>query len=188
MLHRIFRCRRRRKCRAACCLALHLEEACFPQVIVGQKALKLYPMSIEAVDKSSSPAEQRGHCTIDKRGRRTTRAAPPVLPVLLLFGVCAALVLGASALAVDTKLLRRGRRHHASSRTLSDHSTSSMPQGFYSRSSDVSGPHALHPNCIHHPGMNFALLRVYPRGFAHGCAGMHLHIGRRLRFSMAGLA
>ena len=136
---------------ASCCLVHFLEDACTATGAArrGQCSSEYWKM---VPDNSSSRAEQRG-LNIDDRIARSRRwALAPVLP-LLLFVSMSTLLVGTSALGVDTKLLRRGRRSHTSSRTLSDHSSSNMPHGFYSMSSDVSGPLTLLCNhkdhCIH---------------------------------------
>ena len=95
----------------------------------------------DGVDCSSSMAEQRELSGMNRGVRRSAKKIAPLLPWLLLLGVSALITVSASG--VDTKLLRRGRRNRSSSRTLSDHSISSMPHGFYSTSSDVSRPHAI---------------------------------------------
>jgi len=92
----------------------------------------------DTLNHHSGQREQRQLSCVDHGCKKNAcgcmRAATVVL---LLLGVLTALETAAAA-AADTKVSRRGRRDHAFSRTLSDHSSGSMPHGFYSRSSEVS--------------------------------------------------
>lgn len=93
----------------------------------------------DTLNHHSGQREQRQLSCVDHGCKKNAcgcmRAATVVL---LLLGVLTALETAAAAAAAHTKVSRRGRRDHAFSRTLSDHSSGSMPHGFYSRSSEVS--------------------------------------------------
>lgn len=101
-------------------------------------------MPSEADERSSSGAEQseRGSPELYHGGNSSTRsegrAGKAAMTLLVLLLNLLAVSGEAPASGGLRRVPRRGRRDHAFSRTLSDHSSSSMPHGFYSRSSDVS--------------------------------------------------
>lgn len=127
---------------SACFERIHLKESCIAAGLLSYHwcYCKSFVMFPDTLNHSSSQREQRqlscgGHGC--KRNACDCMRAATV--VLLLIGVLTALETAVAA-AADTKVSRRGRRDHAFSRTLSDHSSGSMPHGFYSRSSEVSDP------------------------------------------------